>query len=437
MGSTYTKGVVVAVQFKQAPYAHRGLSDEWRRDTPQHLYFGKQFMTLKKHLQTRLVQPDQAPPPGFRSLSPAVERASTVVFPDVAALRHSDWRSEEEYSYGLHGTPTSKALEQRLADLEGAKYCLLAPSGLAALTLVYLSFLSTGDEVLVPDNAYGPSQEFARQLEDQFGIQTRYYAPLSGAGISTLMSPRTRLVWAESPGSITMEVPDVAAIANAAHANGAIVAIDNTWSAGLALKPFALGADVSVQALTKYQSGGSDVLMGSITTVDDALHQQLKLMRRRLGYGVGMEDCYLILRSLPSLQVRFEAHGRHGLEIAGWLKNRPEVTHVLHPAFEDCPGHENFQREFNGAGGLFSIIFDEIYTRAQTDAWVDALSLFKIGYSWGGSTSLAVPYEMAASRSATTWPHRGQLVRLYVGLEDPRDLISDLEAAFLVMHDTK
>jgi cystathionine beta-lyase len=268
----------------------------------------------------------------------------------------------------------------------------------------------------------------------EFGITVRPYHPSVGAGIASMIQPNTRLIWMESPGSVTMEVPDTEAIVAAAKARGVLTAIDNTWSAGVYYRPFEKGIDISVQALTKYQSGGSDVLMGAVITRDDHLHDRLKRTRMLMGWGVSADDCYLVLRGLASMPVRLAAHDRAAREVAEWLTKRPEVARVLHPALPDCPGHAEWLRDFSGASGLFSIILHSRYTREQVDAFVEALKLFAIGWSWGGAHSLAVPYHVDTMRPAGTWPpagweNAGELVRLYIGLEDTRDLIADLKQA--------
>ncbi|TKC90260.1 cystathionine beta-lyase [Trinickia terrae] len=385
--------------------------------------------TSKRALQTRIVHPEDKLTPGFASFSTPVARASTIVFPDLATMRSLDWRNDAQWRYGLHATPTSLALAQRLAGLEGGEHALLQPSGLAAISNVYFGIVKTGDDVLIPDNVYSPNREHGDWLARDFGITARYYDPLIGAGIADLIRPNTRLIWIEAPGSVTMEVPDVPAITAVARARNIVTAIDNTYSAGLAFRPFEHGVDISVQALTKYQSGGSDVLMGATITVDPALHLKLKRARMHMGIGVSVDDCSLVLRSLPSMKARFEAHDRSALALALWLKTRPEIAAVLHPALPDCPGHASFMRDFAGAGGLFSVVFDARYSAAQIDAFVEALELFAIGWSWGGAHSLAMPYDIAAMRTASQWPHRGTLVRFYVGLEDEADLRADIERA--------
>ncbi|WP_233863366.1 cystathionine beta-lyase [Paraburkholderia adhaesiva] len=380
-------------------------------------------------LQTRIVHPEGEITPGFESFAAPITRASTVVFPDLATLRSLDWRNDAQWRYGLHATPTSAMLTQRLAAIEGGEYALLQPSGLSAISNVYFGILKAGDDVLIPDNVYSPNRELGDWLARDFGITTRYYDPLIGAGIADLIRPNTKLIWLEAPGSVTMEVPDVRAITAAARARNVVTAIDNTYSAGLAFKPFEHGIDISVQALTKYQSGGSDVLMGAAITTDRELHLKLKQARMRLGIGVSSDDCSLVLRALPSMKARFEAHDRSAFALASWLKTRGEIAAMLHPAFSDCPGHESFKRDFTGAGGLFSVVFDDRYSHEQVDAFCEALELFSIGWSWGGAHSLVMPYHIGSMRTASHWPHRGTLVRFYVGLEDEADLRADLEQA--------
>ncbi len=382
--------------------------------------------------QTTAVQPDLTIPEGFRGFMPATHRASTVVFDDLAGMRAYGRPDSPYWRYGLHGTPTSEALCQQLAQIEGGRHTLLLPSGLAAISLVYFALLKSGDDVLVPDNAYGPNRDHGNWLARDFGVSVRYYDPMIGDGIADLIQSNTRLIWLETPGSVTMEVPDTPAIVRAAKARGVLTAIDNTWSAGLVFKPFAHGIDISVQALTKYQSGGSDVLMGAVIVNDDRLQNRLMLTRMRMGWGVSADDCYFVLRGLSSMPVRVAAHDRAARELAEWLKQRPEIARVLHPALPDCPGHAAWKRDFTGATGLFSVVFDARYTQAQVDAFIEGLRYFAIGFSWGGAHSLALPYDVPSMRTASPWPPAGwepvgPLVRFYVGLEDPRDLIADVK----------
>jgi cystathionine beta-lyase len=380
---------------------------------------------------TKLIHSDYRAPEGFSAFPTAIHHASTVLFKDVAAMRSRNWQDKSAYTYGLHGTPTSFTLEARLAEIEQGTHCLLAPSGLAAITLVNMALLQSGDDVLLPDNVYGPSRDLGDWMARSFGISVRYYDPLIGAGIADLILANTKLIWAEAPGSVSMEVPDIPAICAAAHASGVLVALDNTWSAGIAFHAFRHGVDISMQALTKYQCGGSDVLMGAVITNDKAndkaLNTRLQAAHMRLGFGIGMDDAYLVLRSLDTLKLRFEAHDASARKVAAWLQSCPQISKVLHPAFSDCPGHEVWQRDFLGAGGLFSVLFDERYGEQQTDRFVDSLKLFKIGFSWGGSHSLCVPYRIEQMRQ--NWQGKGMLVRFNVGLEDADDLIADIAQA--------
>jgi cystathionine beta-lyase len=381
----------------------------------------------KKSIQTLLGHSDYQAPEGFSAFPVPIHHASTVLFENVAAMRSGQWKEKNAYTYGLHGTPTTFTLEARLAEIEGGKHCLLAPSGLAAIAMIDFALLKTGDDVLLPENVYNPNRELGRWLTNDYGITARYYDPLIGAGIAELIQPNTKLIWTEAPGSVSMEVPDLPAICQAAHEKGVLVALDNTWSAGLAVRAFDLGVDVVMQALTKYQSGGSDVLMGAVITRERALIDRIALAHMRLGMGVSADDAYLVMRGLPSMKLRFDAHDAGARKVAAWLKTRPEITAVLHPAFEDCPGHDIWRRDFSGAGGLFSVLFDARYTEEQTDRFVDALELFGLGYSWGGANSLVMPYRIQAMRR--NWPDGGMLVRFNIGLEDTDDLIADLEQA--------
>lgn len=388
-------------------------------------------MTDKKSLQTKLVHPDYRAPGGFAALQTAIHYASTVVFENVAAMRAQQWQQKSSYTYGLHGTPTTFTLEGRLAEIEGGKHCVLTPSGLSAIALINFAFVKTGDHMLIPDNAYNPNREMGAWLARDYGIEIDYYDPMIGEAIADLIRPNTRLVWAEAPGSISMEVSDIPAICRAAHAKDVPVALDNTWSAGIAFNAFEHGADIVMQALTKFQSGGSDILMGAVITRNTELNAKLEYAHMRLGQGVSVDDAYLISRSLSSLKLRFDAHDASARKIATWLKSCPEIVKVLHPALPDCPGHENWKRDFTGAGGLFSVIFDAAFTEVQVDRFVDSLKLFKIGYSWGGANSLCIPYRMHGIRKS--WQEKGALARFYIGLENADDLMADIAQALKIM----
>lgn len=383
---------------------------------------------------TDLIHHPYTPPAGFAAPQGGVYKASTILFPNVAAIRARDWRHKTGYTYGLHGTPTTFVLEERIAALEGGRQCILVPSGLAAIANVCLSLLKSGDEVLLPDNVYGPSKNLAEGELKNFGVRYQLYDPMRPEDLQARIGPQTKLVWLEAPGSVTMEFPPLAQLAQACRARGVTTALDNTWGAGLAFNGFEAGADIVVHALTKYPSGGGDVLMGSIVTRDQALHEKLKLTHMRLGWGIGGNDAEAVLRSLPSLEVRYRAHDVSARRLATWLAGREEIAQVLHPALPGAPGHEHWRAlcgEDGLAAGLFSVVFDARYMPARVDAFCDALKVFRLGYSWGGPMSLAVPYDIPAMRSAAlgTWPHKGTLVRFSVGLEAPEDLQADLEQA--------
>src|SRR5688500_5337499 len=376
---------------------------------------------------SRLTQPQRFAPDGFRALVAPVYRGSTTLFDDAASVRDTWNLDEAAYTYGQYGTPTAYELAARIADLEGGARTLLTPGGQSALALVDLALLGAGDHVLRPQSVYGPSRDLADGLLNRFGVEVSYYPPLAREAIREYLQPNTRLVWCESPGSITMEVQDVPAIAKAAHSSGASVAVDNTWAAGVYFKPLSHGADVSVQALTKYVGGHSDLLLGSVTVTDQTLYRRLGDALFRLGMAVSPDDCYLALRGLQTLAVRLGAIERSAIEVARWLAARPEIETVLHPALPNCPGHDLWQRDFSGSSGAFSIVFESGYERDDVFRFVDSLELFRIGYSWGGVTSLAVPRGDEPNRPDNPYGHR--LVRLSIGLEDTQDLIADLENA--------
>jgi len=401
---------------------------------------------MSKQPATDLIHHPYVPPAGFAAPQPGVYKASTVIFPSVAALRARDWRHKTGYTYGLHGTPTTFQLEERIATLEGGKHCLLVPSGLASIACVNLALLRTGDEVLLPDNVYGPSKVLAENELAHWGVTHQRYDPMDPADLERKLSARTRLVWLEAPGSVSMEFPPLAHLAHICRQRGITSALDNTWGAGLAFNGFDLGtgarstpdsgADIVVQALTKYPSGGGDVLMGSVVTRDDRLHEQIKLSHMRLGWGVAGNDVELVLRSLPSLLARYRAHDASARRLATWLQGRPEVAQVLHPALPGSPGHEHWRAlcgDDGLAAGLFSIVLHERHPPERVDAFCEALALFKLGYSWGGPVSLVVPYDMPSMRQQGRWPHRGTLVRLSIGLEEPEALQADLAQALRVL----
>ncbi len=384
---------------------------------------------IKNQPQTELIQPDFETP-RFNALATPVRRASTVVFDSVNALRERNWRDPTQYTYGLLGTPTTRKLSQQLARIDGVEHCLLAPSGLGAISLVLLSLLTRDDVVYLPNNAYFPALEVCRWLSAEHGIVFKRYDPMHLATL--VLAEQTKLVWVETPGSVTMEVADLPKIAALAHAKNALVAVDATWAAGLALPVFKLGADISIQALTKYQSGGSDVMMGSVSTNDQAIFDTLWQTMVTLGNGVSPDDCEVVLRSLPHMALRYVAQDKVAREIAQWCQTQPAIEAVLHPALPGSPGHTVWRRDFSGAASLFSIVFNAEIAQTEIDKVVDALQLFRIGFSWGGAVSLAVPFK--ASELHTGYAYKGGLVRLYIGLEAKEDLLNDLSQAFEMLN---
>ncbi|TAN10591.1 MAG: cystathionine beta-lyase [Burkholderiaceae bacterium] len=392
---------------------------------------------------TVLIHHPYQPPEGFAAPQAGVFKASTVIFPNVAALRSRQWTDKSSYTYGLHGTPTTYALEERLATLEGGLHCVLAPSGLAALALVDLALLKSGDEVLLPDNVYGPNKALAEGELVGWGVTHQYYDPVSVDDLAARMSSRTKLVWLEAPGSVTMEFPDLIGQMRLCHRQNVTCALDTTWAAGLAFDAFdldgkGLAVDVAAHAITKYPSGGGDVLMGSVVTRDPALHRKIQLCHMRLGINIGANDAEAVLRSLPSLALRYGHQDHTARALARWCAAQPQFVQVLHPALPGAPGHAHWQqvcgaadaRGQGAAAGIFSVVVDARYPSAQVDAFCDALQFFKLGYSWGGPESLVVPYDLASMRRG--WPEHirhGTVVRLVAGLEAEADLQADLAQA--------
>jgi cystathionine beta-lyase len=360
------------------------------------------------------------------AVNPPVYRASTVLYPTLDALQNVR-REHGRMFYGRYGTPTTFALQDAIAALEGAHATIVVSSGAAAIATCLLAFVAQGDHVLLADNVYEPSRRFARVLE-RFGVSATFYDPRIGAGIEALITTRTRAILVEAPGSLTFEMPDVRALAAAARARGVVSIMDNTWATPLYCKPLSLGFDVSVQAATKYIGGHSDLMMGVISA-NQATFETVRAAFIDLGQHVSPEDCSLALRGLRTLAVRLARHFETGVKLAQWLAARPEVVRVLHPALPEDPGHALWQRDFTGASGLFSAVLRPTSRRGLA-AFVDGLELFGMGYSWGGFESLALPSDPAKTRSVVPWQAPGPLIRFHAGLEDPRDLIADLDAAF-------
>ena len=360
-----------------------------------------------------------------------VFRASTILSDTVA-----DWEQKKKDRaqdkpgtyYGLMGTPTKHLLEEALAELEGGYKCQIYPSGLAACTIPILGYVQAGEHILVPDNVYWPTRRFCNLQLKRLGIETTFYDPLVGAGITALMRPNTRLVFVESPGSLTFEVQDVPAIADAAHRHGALVMMDNTWGTPLYFKPFKHGVDISIQATTKYIVGHSDVIMGSVTCTRDAW-PALKSVTNDYGQTAAPDDCYLAARGLRTMAMRLPVHWANGVKLAEWIAALPEVERVLHPALPGNPGHALWKRDFHGACGLFGVVLKPMRIEAR-DALLDGLELYGIGASWGGFESLAVPFDPAEIRSATRWPSTGPCFRVHAGLEHVDDLLADMRRGF-------
>jgi cystathionine beta-lyase len=382
---------------------------------------------MSKSWKTKLIHSDAKVPEGFRSLVTPTYRGSTVLFPESKVV-HDHWDQKDGYTYGLYGTPTTLELAAKVCELEGGEYAIVTAGGQGAIALVNLALLKAGDHMLIPENIYGPHRKLAYTMLRKYGVEVSLYDPMIGGAISELLRENTKLVWTESPGSLTMEVQDIPAIAKAAHAQGALVAIDNTWASGVYFRAFDHGVDVSMQALTKYVGGHSDVLLGSVTVRDRALYEEFGHAHHLIGCSAGPDDCALALRGMKTLAVRLKQIEKSTLEVAKWLAGRPEIDTVLHPALPSCPGHEYWKRDFTGSAGLFAVVLREGPSKEQVQSFVDALELFELGYSWGGVTSLAVAYDLTNAKGRPKYGHR--IVRFYIGLEDTEDLIADLGRAF-------
>ena len=359
-----------------------------------------------------------------------VIRASTVAFENMDDLRKaSKNKADGEMFYGRRGTPTHFAFQSAIAELEGGAGTALYPSGAASISSVLLSFLSQGDHLLMVDTAYEPTRDLCDKILARYGIETTYYDPLIGNDIKHLIQPNTKVLFLESPGSLTMEVQDVPTLCEIAHQHGLITILDNTWASPINSRPFNMGIDISIQAATKYITGHSDVMLGT-ATANEKYWRQLQENSYLLGQCTSADDIYLAARGLRTLSIRLAQHEKNALVIANWIKARPEVDHIRHPAFDSCPGHEFFKRDFSASNGLFSIVLKQ-GTRAAIDALVKDMSHFKIGFSWGGFESLIMPVSgLNSIRTATTWDTSKPLIRLHIGLENTDDLIEDLERAF-------
>ena len=358
-------------------------------------------------------------------VNPAVYHASTVLFLTAQALHDR----KQDYVYARRGTPTSRAVESAVALVEGGHDAKIASSGMAAISSALLAFLKSGEHLLMTDAVYHPARHFCDTLLKGLGIETTYYDPLIGRGIASLIRPNTRVVYCESPGSQTMEVQDIPAMAEQAHKHKCVVIADNTWAAGHYFKVFDHGGDVSVQAATKYLVGHSDAMMGTVTCNAETW-PRFKEAYETMGQYAGPDDMFLTLRGIHTLDVRLERHMKNALKVAGWLRGRAEVETVLYPALSNAPGHEIWKRDFTGASGLFSVVLKP-YAEKARDAMLDRLALFGMGASWGGFESLAIPFK--PHRTATQWTAPGPCIRFHIGLEDPDDLIADLTDGFAAL----
>ena len=379
--------------------------------------------------ETKVVSGGRNPFSYHGFVNPPVYHASTVLYPSAEDfLAH-----RARYQYGRRGTPTTEALELALQELEGSQCAgvALLPSGLAAISTAFLAVVHAGDHVLVTDSAYGPTRVFCDQILTRLGVTVSYYDPLIGAGVAELIRSNTRVVYLESPGSLSFEMQDTAAIAEAGHAKSVLVLMDNTWATPLYFRPLDHGVDMVIQAGTKYIGGHSDLMLGTVSA-SAATIARLKNTVRHTGQCEGPDDVYLGLRGLRTLAIRLERHQQSGLVVARWLEARPEVLRVLHPALPSHPGHAIWKRDFSGASGLFSIVLKPVTQKAYY-AFLDSLEMFGIGASWGGYESLAIPFDCAPMRTATHWQPGGPTVRFHIGLEAVDDLIADLERGFAAL----
>ena len=395
---------------------------------------------MKKNPQTHLIHAPRKAPQFISSVQPPIFRASTIIFKNTDELFNRHWTDDYDYSYGTHGTPTTFTLADNIAQIEGGEFCLLAPSGLSAINLVNSCFLAHGDEVWVSDNIYGPNMEHLLNLESRYGINVKVYNPLDTNSFQP--SDKAKLIWLEAAGSVTLEFPDLKALVSKAKSKNILTALDNTWGAGLAFNAFDFGeqhlsVDITVHALTKYPSGGGDILMGSIVTRDKKLHHQLFKMHALQGVSVSGDDVAQIQRSLASMKIRYETQSASALQLMNWLKQQDDFVQVLHPADTDSAGHQYWKDicTTEQSAGLVSVIFDTKYTLADIRYFCDQLQLFKLGFSWGGPVSLVMLYNLKDMRKLeNTHLQQGLLVRFCIGLEHPEDLIQDIENSLKQLH---
>lgn len=384
------------------------------------------------HDLTRCVHHPAVNEEGYASLAVPTHRASTIVYKDAASFAARKYRGFDGYTYGLHGTPTTRTLEAQLTALHGGVRTVLVPSGQAAVTIVMLSVLMPGDKVLIPDHVYPPVRSFCEEYLKPRGIDYGVYDPMIGAGIAELIEGATKLVWVESPGSGTMEVQDVPAIVKAAKAKGVLVGCDNTWATPLLFKPLAHGADFACEALTKYVGGHSDLLLGSVTVSDMALREKMKETLRAFGVGVSPDECQLALRGIETMGLRLAHMGKISEDFARRLTHSPAVETVLHPALPSCPGHAFWKRDMGRSSGVFSVVLKPV-AEADLEAALTALKIFAIGASWGGTRSLIAPMAVKGDRTVSPWTAEGTVLRISIGIEDPDDLWNDLDALLVAL----
>ncbi|MEG3618021.1 cystathionine beta-lyase [Magnetovibrio sp. PR-2] len=377
---------------------------------------------------TRLTTAGRDPKNNYGIVNPPVYHASTVTFETMADLHEAEQNRFDQVYYGRYGTPTTFAFEEAVADLEGGDHCISVPSGMASIAVALAATLHQGEHALITDSAYFPTVKFCDTFLKKFGVEVTYYDPMATADeIKALMRPNTKVVFTEAPGSITFEVQDIPMIAQIAHDGGALVVMDNTWSAGYYYKPFEHGVDISLQAATKYIVGHSDAMLGTVTMKDRALYEHIKTVAVGMGYSTAPDDAYLGLRGIRSLAARMPRHQDTGLELANWLVTRPEVETVLHPALPSCPGHDIWKRDFTGASGLFGFVLKGGPTKDDMARMLDNMKLFAMGYSWGGFESLIIPSDPRTMRTTYTWPYNQPVLRIQSGMEDPQDLRTDLQ----------
>ncbi len=362
-------------------------------------------------------------------VNPPVLRASTILFPTVQAMRDSYKQKYTSVTYGRDGTPTQRLLEEAICQLEGADRAVIVPSGLAAVSASLLSSLGPGDHLLMADTAYEPTRLLCDNFLVKIGVEVTYYDPMAGAGIAPLIRPNTKVVYLESPGSLTFETQDVPAIVAAAKARGCLTMADNTWATPLYFKPAKFGIDVGIYAATKYICGHSDMMMGIVTCRSELHNRIAKMAYSVMGHAVSADDCYMAMRGLRTLHARLTQHQETALLLARWLAEQPEVEQVLHPALEDTPGHEFWMRDMRGSSGLFGVVLKP-HAPERIEAMLNGMRLFGMGFSWGGYESLMIPASLSTSRTARPWHANGRTLRIHAGLEDPADLIADLQAGF-------